>query len=344
MEAMEAGMRQERMKPDRKEILNFKDKEGQENFKIFTSETNEFTDCFKSKEPLKCQVENWRQILSTYCKKSFKKIRIRNTHKKPVKKSIAVLIDKRNKITDEGSESQKEDIERNIAELEALEIRNEIMKNFKLYSENPENISMQKMWKVFKRLSPKSAPTLPTAKRNHKGKIVSGPKEIKILLGKEYKNRLRSRPIRPDLMSLKVRRKIFQQKLKLAGSRRSKKWTMENLDRALADLKIDKSRDADGLINEIFKKDVIGGNLKESMLIMFNRLREEKLIPKFLNSPNITTVPKQGSLLNPENKRGIFRVSVIRYILMRIIYNEKYPIIDSNMSDCQMGGRKGKGC
>ena len=119
---------------------------------------------------------------------------------------------------------------------------------------------------------------------------------------------------------------------------------MENLDRALADLKIDKSRDGDGLINEIFKKDVIGGNLKESMLIMFNRLREEKLIPKFLNSPNITTVPKQGSLLNPENERGIFRVSVIRYILMRIIYNEKYPIIDSNMSDCQMGGRKGKGC
>ena len=219
------------------------------------------------------------------------------------------------------------------------------MKNFKLYSENPENISMQKMWKVLKRLSPKSAPTLPTAKRNHKGKIVSGPKEIKILLGKEYKNRLRSRPIRPDLLSLKVRRrKIFQQKLKLAGSRRSKKWTMENLDRALADLKIDKSRDADGLINEIFKKDVIGGNLKESMLIMFNRLREEKLIPKFLNSPNITTVPKQGSLLNPENERGIFRVSVIRYILMRIIYNEKYPIIDRNMSDCQMGGRKGKGC
>ena len=119
---------------------------------------------------------------------------------------------------------------------------------------------------------------------------------------------------------------------------------MENLDRALADLKINKSRDADGLINEIFRKDVIGDDLKESMLMMFNHLKEEKLIPKFLNSPNITTVPKQGSLLNPENERGIFRVSVIRYILMRLIYNEKYPTIDSNMSDCQMGGRKGKGC
>ena len=31
-------------------------------------------------------------------------------------------------------------------------------------------------------------------------------------------------------------------------------------------------------------------------------------------------------------------------ILMRLIYNEKYPTIDSNMSDCQMGARKRKGC
>ena len=29
---------------------------------------------------------------------------------------------------------------------------------------------------------------------------------------------------------------------------------------------------------------------------------------------------------------------------MRLVYNDKYPIIDKNMSDCQVGGRKGKGC
>ena len=29
---------------------------------------------------------------------------------------------------------------------------------------------------------------------------------------------------------------------------------------------------------------------------------------------------------------------------MRLIYDEKYPAIDENMSDCQMGARKGKGC
>ena len=77
---------------------------------------------------------------------------------------------------------------------------------------------------------------------------------------------------------------------------------------------------------------------------MFNKIRREKLIASFMNFANVTTVPKKGSLIEPRNERGIFRVSTVRYILMRIIYNMKYPIIDRNMSDCQMGARKKKGC
>ena len=63
-----------------------------------------------------------------------------------------------------------------------------------------------------------------------------------------------------------------------------------------------------------------------------------------MNYANITTVPKKGSKLLLENQRGIFRTSVLRSILMRLIYNEKYEEIDSNMSDCQMGARETKGC
>ena len=63
-----------------------------------------------------------------------------------------------------------------------------------------------------------------------------------------------------------------------------------------------------------------------------------------MNYANITTVPKQGSRIEPRNERGIFRVAVVRYILMRLIYDMKYPTIDRNMSDCQMGARKKKGC
>ena len=77
---------------------------------------------------------------------------------------------------------------------------------------------------------------------------------------------------------------------------------------------------------------------------MFNKLKKKQMIADFMNFANITTVHKKGSKLLLSNDRGIFRVSVIRYILMRLIYNSKYPEIDCNISDCQVGARKGKNC
>ena len=112
----------------------------------------------------------------------------------------------------------------------------------------------------------------------------------------------------------------------------------------LSQLKNNKSRDNDGYINEIFKKDVIGNDLKKSLLVLCNQLKKNNMVAKFMNIANITTVPKKGSRLLLKNERGIFRVMVVRAILMRLIYNQKYPEIDSRMSDCQMGGRKNKGC
>ena len=63
-----------------------------------------------------------------------------------------------------------------------------------------------------------------------------------------------------------------------------------------------------------------------------------------MNYANITTVHKKGPKIDLRNQRGIFRVSVLRSILMRLIYNSKYGKIDKNISDGQMGARKGKGC
>ena len=133
-------------------------------------------------------------------------------------------------------------------------------------------------------------------------------------------------------------------KMKLAENNSSPDWSMKDLETALKNLKNNKSRDFEGYINDIFKVNFIGDDLKKSLLLMLNKLRAKKLIPMFMNFTNVTTVHKKGSRIEPRNERGIFRVSVVRYILMRLIYNMKYPIIDRNMSDCQMGARKNKGC
>ena len=170
-------------------------------------------------------------------------------------------------------------------------------------------------------------------------------KSLKSLLVKEYKERLRTRPTRPDFAeSEKFRNMIFNLKIKMASKNKSPDWSRADLEKALRYLKKGKSRDNQGLLNEIFRPEVIGEDLKNSLLVMFNKIKNEQMIPDFFNFANITTIPKKGSKLELKNERGIFRVSVVRSILMRLIYNSRYPEIDQNISDCQMGGRKQKNC
>ena len=93
--------------------------------------------------------------------------------------------------------------------------------------------------------------------------------------------------------------------LQLAKPSVSSPWKLSGLEKALADLK--KQRSRDHAINEIFREEVIGTNPKISLLTMFNKFKAEKIIPQFINFLNITTVPKSRLLTELENKRGIFR-------------------------------------
>ena len=84
---------------------------------------------------------------------------------------------------------------------------------------------------MLKKLWPKEASQIPSAKRNHKGKVVSSPTEIKNVLSKEYKDRLRERPFRPDIVDvIKYDEIIFQSKMKYANSNISSMFTMQELD------------------------------------------------------------------------------------------------------------------
>ena len=85
------------------------------------------------------------------------------------------------------------------------------MKYFQTFSQNPETVNVSQMWKSMRRICPKFAENLTSAKKSHDGRIVTDPKALKSLLAKEYKERLRSRPIRPDFNeSEKFRNIIFK--------------------------------------------------------------------------------------------------------------------------------------
>ena len=42
------------------------------------------------------------------------------------------------------------------------------------------------------------------------------------------------------------------------------------------------------------------------------------------------------------NDRGIFIVDIFRSILMKLVYQEKYEMVDRQMSDSNVGARRGR--
>ena len=126
-----------------------------------------------------------------------------------------------------------------------------------------------------------------------------------------------------------------------AGKNKTAPWDMEDLDIVLKKLKNNKSRDPHGLANELFKDEAAGEDFKLAILHLMNRIKDEQIYPKCLELCNISSIWK---LKGPRNRfssyRGIFRVSIFRAILDRLIYNDEYDNIDSNLTDSNVGARK----
>ena len=75
---------------------------------------------------------------------------------------------------------------------------------------------------------------------------------------------------------------------------------------------------------------------------LMNGIKRQQVFPHCLQTCNITSIYKnKGSKRDFNHHRGIFRVSLFRNILDRLIFNDEYSTIDSNLTDSNVGGRKG---
>ena len=93
-----------------------------------------------------------------------------------------------------------------------------------------------------------------------------------------------------------------------------------------------KSADPLGLVFEIFRPEVAGSDLFQSLLTLCNQVKGECEIPKFLELTNISSIyKKKGSKSDLNNDRGVFNVMTVRSIIDNLI---------SSMSDSNVGGRR----
>ena len=352
---LELEIKEDEEKPKREEIFNFRSKIGQETFQRETEKNQNLLDCFDNNKPIEIQIEKWKDSFENILKKCFKKIRI--TPKKTITKTEDLLRErvelKREERKAEIDENMKQVIKQRIAVIEDSIADDVIHENFKIITETQKEISKdgningsgrKKMWSVLKNKFPKISLPTPIAKKDNKGNLITRHEDLKSLYLKTYKQRMRNRPIKEQLSDFKwLKENLFDMRLKLAGEKKSEFWTMEQLEKVLKALKSKKSRDPNGWINELFHNGVAGSNLKISLLHIFNKIKEENHIPDFVRLADVSTIYKgKGSKKELLNERGIFIVPILRNILMRLIYQDYYSILDKSMSDSQIGARKGK--
>ena len=78
-------------------------------------------------------------------------------------------------------------------------------------------------------------------------------------------------------------------------------------------------------------------------LSLMNTVKTQLVVPYNMQLCNITTIYKsKGSRLDMSSDRGIFILPVLRKILDKLTYIDKYPELDLSMSDSNIGARKNK--
>ena len=334
---------------ERQEYFNFKHKKSQEVFLAETENAPIFIEIFENDDDVMKQGGKWFKELNKTLHKSFKKVRITNKSKDVGTDKL--FAERRNHLKNIKMGINVSESEVKIAHIEkeiGLEVvennRKKINDNFAKLSGPDELVNTNGIWNLKRKIFPKNRETLPSAKKDFAGNLVTTQPQLKQLYLSTFSQRLRSRPMRDDYKSLKeLKENLCNERLVLARMIKSPLWSHGNLVKVLKSLKTNKSRDPHGFINGLFKPGVIGNDLLSSVLVLVNKIKDELKIPRFMEFANIVSIYKgKGEKLSLENDRGIFIVNIMRSILMKLVYQDKYEIVDKQMTDSQIGARKNK--
>ena len=326
----------------RNESYNYKKKESLVKFKKMTSEGKFLSEVFDDeKKDVEVKTKQFLKRLKYCITKCFDKIRIKGPR---VDKKLEELFDKRRHLKtkeDEESVKELEEVEQMLADICAEN-------NLKIVEEACEGltcgdggVNVQKMWKMKKKLKGVYCEP-PTAMMDNHGNIITDSKGIENIVVERYEERLKTLPIKPDLKLYKEQREsLCDRRLQQAQDNKSPEWTEQDLNRVLKQLKNHKSKDPLDMPNELFKPENIGSDLKTAVLKLMNQIKSQQKVPSRLKYCNITSLYKnKGSKKDFENYRGIFRVVTLRSIMDKLIYNDQYPVIDSNLTDSNVGARQ----
>ena len=134
----------------RHELFNFKNLEGQAQFKEETTNTIKFTQCFAGTDPFKKQAQKWFRTLNSTFYKCFHKIRSKKRKTEITK--VDILLEQRKKLrrllqheTDNDYQQQILDIEEEVGKITRWQDADYIWKKFEKVANSDNTSSTQAM-------------------------------------------------------------------------------------------------------------------------------------------------------------------------------------------------------
>ena len=127
--------------------------------------------------------------------------------------------------------------------------RNIVNEYLKDKNDTVEGFNQAKTWSMKKKLAPKNTIDPPAAKKDEEGNLVTNKEELENLYLRTYQRRLQPNPVSEEFQELKMLKEyLLDIQLKLARTKVTKDWTLDDLNKALKSFKNNKARDYHGHI------------------------------------------------------------------------------------------------
>ena len=187
------------------------------------------------------------------------------------------------------------------------------------------------------------AHNVPHALQDQSGFEITDPINIKSEYKAEFEHRLRKREPKEYLEGyMNSQNKVCSLRLEVSKGKLDGEFTLEEVERAISELKQGKCSDPTGLIREVFTRS--GNCMILSILRMMNLIKQHQVLPFEWSNIWIRTLKKnKGSIKVLNNYRGIFIVDIMSIIFEKLLKNRLMPHLQQNMTKFQTGGVKGKG-
>ena len=163
--------------PQRQEIFNFKDKEGQKKFHEMTDNSTKLSSVFDTKDNIEVQSKRFLKELNKILHQCFKKIRVTESTNKEVDR----LFEKRKflkKKEDRNSKKELNKVEEKLADKMAEDMYKIVKEEVELVKCEDGGFNSGHLWRLKNKLRPKTNNT-PTAIQNQNGILVTTSQEIK---------------------------------------------------------------------------------------------------------------------------------------------------------------------